>query len=246
MLWRNPDAPAMIEFGHATHTGLRRTRNEDTCHADPATGLFLVADGLGGHHHGALAAALARDSIVADIGHGDSVEQAIRKADSILIEHPEHCANGHPMGTTIALLRLREDGFEAAWVGDSRIYRMQDHRLQRLSHDHSAVQLQVDMGMIDEDQARHDPHRNVVTQALGVTAPQDLRIGMLRDQLNGTTCFLLCSDGLTEELDDERIAVHLNRSDLAAQECVEHLVLDALDKGGRDNITAVLVRVARA
>ena len=245
MLCRIADAPTMIEFGHATHTGLRRTRNEDTCYADSATGLFLVADGLGGHHHGALAAALARDGIVGDIARGITTEQAIRNADRILIDHPEHCANGHPMGTTVALLRLGQKDFEAAWVGDSRIYRMQDRELRRLSHDHSAVQVQIDLGVIDEDQARRDPRRNVVTQALGVTAPQDLRIGMLQGPLEGTSCFLLCSDGLTEELDDPHIAEHLRRTDLAAQECVEHLVLAALEAGGRDNITAVLVRVAR-
>lgn len=235
----------MIEFGHATHPGLRRSRNEDTCHADPAAGLFLVADGLGGHHHGALAAALARDSIIGDIAGGATPEQAIRRADRALIGHPEHSANGHPMGTTIALLRLAASGFEAAWVGDSRIYRMADGRLERLSHDHSEVQERVDEGAMDEAQARRDPRRNVVTQALGVTAPDDLQIGVQRGPLAGTTCFLLCSDGLTEELDDAAIAGCLTRADLAAQECVEHLLLDALDAGGRDNITAVLVRLAR-
>ncbi len=245
MLCRISTRAAMIEFGHATHTGLRRKRNEDTCYADPAAGLFLVADGLGGHHHGALAAALVRDHIVENIRAGASSEQAIRQADSVLIAHPEHCAHGHPMGTTIAMLRLAEAGFEATWVGDSRIYRMHGSELQRLSHDHSAVQLQVDLGLIDEAQARRDPRRNVVTQALGVTAPQDLRIGMLQGDLQGSSCFLLCSDGLTEELDDAHIAQCLQRPDLAAQECVEHLVLDALDAGGHDNITAVLVRIAR-
>ena len=235
----------MIEFGHATHPGLRRPRNEDTCHADPAAGLFLVADGLGGHHHGALAAALARDSIIADMARGAAPEQAIRHADQALIAHPEHSANGHPMGTTIALLQLTASGFEAAWVGDSRIYRVHQGKLERLSHDHSEVQEQVDKGEMDEVQARRDPRRNVVTQALGVTAPGDLQIGVQRGPLAGSSCFLLCSDGLTEEVDDAAIATHLARADLAAQECVEHLLLDALDAGGRDNITAVLVRLAR-
>lgn len=235
----------MIEFGHATHAGLHRSRNEDTCHADAGAGLFLVADGLGGHHHGALAAALARDSIIGDVARGATLAEAVHRADRALIAHPEHSAKGHPMGTTIALLRLSPSGFEAAWVGDSRIYRVLHGRLERLSHDHSEVQERVDSGQMDETQARRDPRRNVVTQALGVTAPDDLQIGQQRGPLAGSSCFLLCSDGLTEELDDASIAEHLGRTDLAAQECVDHLVLDALEAGGRDNITAVLVRLAR-
>ncbi|RAP57621.1 protein phosphatase 2C domain-containing protein [Oleiagrimonas sp. MCCC 1A03011] len=234
----------MIEFGHATHVGLRRTRNEDTYYADPASGVFLVADGLGGHHHGALAAALARDSIVDDLRHDADPDHAIRQADKTLIAHPEYCSEGQPMGTTIALLRLEKANYHAAWVGDSRIYLFADGLLQRLSHDHSAVQEKIDEGLIDEEQARRDPRRNVVTQALGVTAPDDLQIESRRGDLHGSGSFLLCSDGLTEELDDNQLAQCLQRTDLAAQECVDQLILDALQAGGRDNITALLVRIA--
>jgi protein phosphatase len=232
----------MIEFGHATHTGLRRTRNEDTCHADPAQGLYLVADGLGGHHHGALAAALARDSVVADVRKGLPLAQAIRKADTTIIEHPGYLASGQPMGTTIAALRITATTFDAAWVGDSRIYLWQDG-LYRLSHDHSHVQQLVDSGLISEVEAREDPRRNLVTQALGVTAPDDLHVECLQGDLRPGSRFLLCSDGLTEELDDDALARCIARDDLAAQECVDHLLLDALDAGGHDNITAVLVRL---
>ncbi|KGI77591.1 PP2C family protein-serine/threonine phosphatase [Oleiagrimonas soli] len=235
----------MIEFGHATHVGLRRTRNEDTYYADPASGLFLVADGLGGHHHGALAASLARDAIVDDLRRGLDADTAIRQADRQLIAHPEYCSGGQPMGTTIALLQLRDGGYRAAWVGDSRIYRFADGALERLSHDHSAVQEKIDEGLIDEEQARQDPRRSIVTQALGVTAPDDLLIESRAGAVHGNSSFLLCSDGLTEELDDVHLTRCLSRTDLAAQECVDQLVLDALDAGGRDNITAVLVRIAR-
>ncbi len=236
----------MIEFGHATHRGLQRPRNEDTYYADPASGVFLVADGLGSHHHGALAAALARDSIVASMEAGMAPEDAVREADRVLIGHPEHSAHGHPMGTTVALLHLTTQGFEAAWVGDSRIYRLDTSGMKQLSHDHSRVQEQVDRGELDAAQARRDPRRHVVTQALGVTAPADLRIGIHKGPLQASTSFLLCSDGLTEEIEDARIAAHLQRHDIAAQECVDHLLLEALDAGGRDNITAVLVRILRA
>jgi serine/threonine protein phosphatase PrpC len=234
----------MIEFGHATHVGRRRHRNEDTCFADPALGLFLVADGLGGHHHGALAASLARDSIVNDVRAGVGLEQAIRHADAVIIGHPEHYSTGQPMGTTIALLHLTGDTFQAAWVGDSRIY-FQNDAFKRLSHDHSVTQQDIDGGILDEESARHDPRRNLVTQALGVTAPGDLVIETTKGPVHKGNCFLLCSDGLTDELEDNFLERCIQRKDLAAQECVDHLLLDALDAGGHDNVTAVLVRIAR-
>jgi protein phosphatase len=232
----------MIEFGHGTHVGLRRRRNEDTYYADAAMGLFLVADGMGGHSHGELAAALARDGIVEDVGAGHSLEQAIRHADECIIDQHPAASGRLPMGTTIAALRLDDDAFEVAWVGDSRIYLWQDG-LRRLSHDHSLVQELVERGVIDEDQARDHPRRNVVTQALGVTAPDQLRIECVRGRLEPGMRFLLCSDGLTDEVDETAMAAVVARDDLAAQESVDHLLLAALDGGGRDNVTAILVRM---
>lgn len=230
----------MIEFGYGTHIGLRRKRNEDTYYADAGLGLFLVADGMGGHAHGELAAALARDGMVEDVANGKSLEQAIRRADERIISQRNTSETALPMGTTIAALHLTGDTFEVAWVGDSRIYLWQDG-LRRLSHDHSFVQQLIERGLIDEDEARVHPQRNVVTQALGVTATDDLLVESVRGRTQNGMRFLLCSDGLTEEVVDADIAAVVARDDLAAQETVDHLLLAALDSGGRDNITAVLV-----
>ncbi|HET7358613.1 MAG TPA: protein phosphatase 2C domain-containing protein [Rhodanobacteraceae bacterium] len=232
----------MIEFGHGTHAGLRRKRNEDTYYADAGIGLFLVADGMGGHSHGELAAALARDGIVEDVGAGASLEHAIRRADERIIGQRQDAAERLPMGTTIAALRMDGDTFDVAWVGDSRIYLWQDG-LRRLSHDHSLVQELVERGVVDEAQAREHPRRNVVTQALGVTAPDELRIEGVRGRLEPGMRFLLCSDGLTDAVDETAMAAIVARDDLAAQESVDHLLLAALDGGGHDNVTAILVRM---
>jgi protein phosphatase len=232
----------MIEFGHGTHVGLRRRRNEDTYYADATLGLFLVADGMGGHSHGELAAALARDGIVEDVGRGLSLEQAIRHADERIIARRHEASGRLPMGTTIAALRVEGGQFEVAWVGDSRIYLYHDG-LRRLSHDHSFVQQLIERGVIDEDQARAHPQRNVVTQALGVTAPEELRIESVRGRMEPGMRFLLCSDGLTDEIDETSMAAVVARDDLAAQESVEHLLLAALAGGGHDNVTAILVRM---
>ena len=235
-------APRMIEFGHSTHVGLRREHNEDTYHADADIGLWLVADGMGGHEHGEVASALARDTLVREVRNGNELVRAIQLADEEIIRHSTRRSEALPMGTTIAALRLdAADAFEVAWVGDSRIYLWNDG-LRQISQDHSYVQELIDQGAITSEQARHHPHRNVVTQALGVTDPQALRVESVRGELKPGMQLLLCSDGLTEEVKDTAIAAIVGRTDLSAQECVDHLILAALDGGGSDNVTVILVR----
>src|SRR5699024_7027846 len=173
--------PTMIEFGHGTHPGLRRAINEDTYCADPGLGLFLVADGMGGHVHGMRASALARDSMCAALRSGQPLETAVRMADRAIIARHDSRDGMLPMGTTLVALHIRNQTFEAAWVGDSRLYLYHDG-LRQLSHDQSLVQDLVDHGVLDMHEAHGNPHRNVLTQALGVTAPDDLRI----DSVTGT------------------------------------------------------------
>ncbi len=231
----------MIEFGHGTHVGLRRLRNEDTYYADASLGLFLVADGMGGHQHGEVASAMVRDAVVDLINRGHSLVEAVQGAGERLLALTRDRFEVLPMGTTIAALRVSADGYEVVWVGDSRIY-MWNQGLQQISHDHSLVQALVESGQVDAAQASRHPQRNVLTQALGVTATEQLHIGMSRGRLASGTGFVLCSDGLTESISDASIASTISRTDLASQECVDQLLLNALDGGGDDNITAVIVR----
>ena len=231
----------MIEFGHSTHVGLRREHNEDTYYADAELGLWLVADGMGGHEHGEVASALARDTLVREVTNGAPLAQAVQSADEEIIHHSSKKAEALPMGTTIAALRVRDGNYEVCWVGDSRVY-MWNGALKQLSQDHSYVQELIQQGAITHEQARTHPHRNVVTQALGVTDPQNLDVETIRGTLSPGMQILLCSDGLTEEVDDDQIAAILARSELSAQECVDHLILAALDGGGSDNVTVILIR----
>lgn len=234
----------MIEFGHGTHTGLRRLRNEDTYYADAGLGLFLVVDGMGGHQHGEVASAMARDGVVAQVTAGQSLVDAIQRVNEALIARSSGLKESRPMGTTIAAIRVAGRHYEAAWVGDSRIYRWAEGSLERLSHDHSIVEALVEAGELTEAQARNHPQRSVLTQALGITAPDQLHIGLARGELTAGARLLLCTDGLTDEVGDARIGEMVARTDIAAQECVDHLVLEALAGTGRDNITAILVRAA--
>lgn len=231
----------MIEFGHLSHVGLRRELNEDTYYGDAELGLWLVADGMGGHEYGEIASALAREAVVREVRNGHSLHEAIRIADEDIIRHSRRRAEALPMGTTVAAVRVSGDRFELAWVGDSRAY-LWNERLCQLSQDHSYVQELIDQGVITAEQARTHPHRNVVTQALGVTDPQHLKIETVQGELKPGMQLLLCSDGLTEEVDDHQIARILARTELSAQECVDHLIHAALQGGGSDNITAVLIR----
>ncbi|MEQ7415208.1 PP2C family serine/threonine-protein phosphatase [Xanthomonas campestris pv. campestris] len=232
----------MLEFGHLTHVGLRRDLNEDTYYGDSELGLWLVADGMGGHACGEVASALARETIVREVRAGTPLAQAVRIADEEIIKTSRRCNDTLPMGTTVVAARVLGQRFEVAWVGDSRAYLWRDGRLAQLSQDHSYVQELIAQGTLTSEQARAHPHRNVVTQALGVTDPAHLNVATMQGELKSGMQLLLCSDGLTEEVDDTEIAATLSQADCSAQECVECLVAAALDGGGSDNITAILVR----
>ena len=232
----------MIEFGHLTHVGLRRGLNEDTYYGDSELGLWLVADGMGGHACGEVASALARETIVREVRDGTPLVQAILIADEEIIRASRRRNDTLPMGTTVVAARVQGQRFEVAWVGDSRAYLWRDGRLAQLSQDHSYVQDLIAQGSLTPEQARSHPHRNVVTQALGVTDPAHLNVSTMAGELLPGMQLLLCSDGLTEEVDDRDIAEAMGHQDCSAQECVDILVAAALDGGGSDNITAVLVR----
>ena len=232
----------MIEFGHLTHVGLRRELNEDTYYGDTDLGLWLVADGMGGHEYGEVASALARETVVREIRDGTPLATAIRIADEEIIRISRRRHEALPMGTTIVAARVNGSRFEVAWVGDSRVYLWRDNQLVQLSQDHSYVQELIANGAITHEQARSHPHRNVVTQALGVTDPRNLNVETMTGELRPGMQLLLCSDGLTEEVDDRNIAQVLAHNDCSAQECVDELVAAALDGGGSDNVTVILVR----
>ncbi|MEM1089616.1 MAG: Stp1/IreP family PP2C-type Ser/Thr phosphatase [Pseudomonadota bacterium] len=229
----------MIEFGHGTHVGLRREHNEDTYCAKPDLGLWLVADGMGGHDLGEVASAIARDTVVQEFSAGRTLSESVQAAAQHIVDQSRARQSAMPMGTTLVATRIQDHQFEVAWVGDSRVY-LWNGELKQLTSDHSYVQELVDQGAISAEQAKTHPHRNVVTQALGVTDPASLSVDTVSGELKSGEMLLLCSDGLTEEVDDEYIA-HVLGQNLAPQESVDHLILAALDHGGSDNVTVLLV-----
>jgi serine/threonine protein phosphatase PrpC len=235
---------SMTKFNEAcaTHTGLVREANEDAFFSDPALGLWIVADGMGGHHAGEVASAIVIEEIPRSLQQGDNLAAAIESAHKAIRDAAAQGKGGWNMGSTVVALKLDGLRYEIAWVGDSRAYRWDGADLRQLTKDHSYVQLLLDKGLIAEEDIRTHPSRNMISQGLGVggldgkTVKVDLACGVLAV---GET-LLLCSDGLTGEVRDDAIA-----SIMAATkdnpERLGRLIDAALDGGGADNITAILV-----
>lgn len=229
-----------INLGHISHPGIKRDHNEDTYGIDLDSGLFLVADGMGGHDHGEIASALARDHILSAVKNGTTIKQAILEANQEIISNSMEKPGDLPMGTTIVILQSKNKTFDCAWVGDSRIYKYSDHTLTPISSDHSYVQELVDQDLITAAQARSHPHRNVVTQALGVTDNSEIKVASANGKIKAGDKFLLCSDGLTEEVEDDKIAEIMNKTS-SPKEISDQLLIQALENGGSDNITTIVI-----
>jgi serine/threonine protein phosphatase PrpC len=212
-----------VRFGCATDVGRLRSENQDSMYADG--GLFLVADGMGGQPAGDEASRLA----IAELSTLDP---------PITVPEGRQDPNRHGMGTTLAGLAVLDgDRWAVLNIGDSRVYRYAEGQLRQLTVDHSAVQQLVDAGLLDARAALRHPRRNVVTRSLGTEPPPRPDIE-LRDPVPGER-FLICSDGLTNELSDAEIAGLL--ADSEPQQAADSLVEQAVLAGGRDNVTVLVV-----
>lgn len=231
-----------VKIGHGTHTGIKRDHNEDTYGMSHANRIWLVTDGMGGHDHGELASAMARDSVLHHYNLGETVKNCILNSNQAIIDSSYERGGDLPMGTTIVVLTLDDENYSATWVGDSRIYRLHAQKLLPISTDHSYVQELVEQNLITQQQARTHPHRNVVTQALGVTDNSEIRIAKSEGKLVVGDKFLLCSDGLTEEVEDSMLE-QLISQDCSPQEIVDQMIIAALKGGGSDNITVIVLEI---
>lgn len=234
-----------IDYACGTHTGLVRKSNEDAYFADPELGLWIVADGMGGHQAGEVASGIVIQELPAGIKQGDNLADAIEMAHVMIQMASEQVRDTRHMGSTVVALRLSGPHYQIAWVGDSRAYLWSGRQLRRLTKDHSYVQLLLDMGMILEDEMYTHPSRNVISQGLGVGGANgdSVRVDEVEGQLGVGDTILLCSDGLSGELRDELIAEVLSVSE-DNQERVAQLIEAALAFGGVDNVTAILVTLA--
>ena len=231
-----------------TDVGLRRRGNEDRYAMVPQLGLYLVADGMGGHTAGQLASQLAAEGALRAIetlqGGGVSLTEKLRHAVACANREIYTHAQAQPelagMGTTLVGLLAGEGRAALAHVGDSRAYLVRQGRIRLLTDDHSLVGELVRRREISEADARDHPHRHVLTRALGVRRSVEPDLAELTPEPGDV--FVLCSDGLTNLVRDEEIGTAVTRPQGDLQEICDELVDLANQRGGEDNTTVVLVR----
>jgi PPM family protein phosphatase len=242
-------------YAARTDVGMIRSGNEDNfaVNANPERGLFVVADGMGGHAAGEVASEMAVQIIENEVAGGtglhdldelaaaDRLADALRKANRTIHERTMTEVDKQGMGTTASVLVMAEGRYVIGQVGDSRVYLLRDGGLQQLTKDHSYVQEQVDAGFLTPEQARYHPYSNVITRCVG--ANPDVEPDIYRGDFRLGDIFLVASDGLTGMVDDRRIAALL-MSRTPPERKVHLLISEANGRGGLDNITAIVVQVA--
>jgi len=235
----------LLRSGSASDTGLVRSVNQDLAVETPT--LFAVADGMGGHAGGEVAARLAVDALAAAFGRqptGAGLSQAVNEANSVVWEHSRENPELRGMGTTLTAVGLvNEDGHDVLAlvnVGDSRSYRFHDGELSQITTDHSLAEEMVRTGELTTAEAAVHPHRHILTRALGVSS--DVAVDLWRIQPARGDRYLLCSDGLTNELEPAQISEVLS-SVSDPRRAADLLVQAARTHGGSDNITVVVVDV---
>lgn len=231
----------LVDHAVLTHVGLRRELNEDNFAAVPDLGVWAVADGMGGHEGGEIASEIARDQVIEGARLRRALVETIVQAHQEIMQHPM-AGGDRGMGTTVVALHadLNADTIQVAWVGDSRAYVLDDTGLHQRSKDHALVQQWVDEGLISAHEARYHPHRNIISQALGIEPEKaPLRVDTWAGVVRGPTRVLLCSDGLTEHVDDAHLKLLLSAP--SCKQAAQDLIQAALDGGGSDNITVIVV-----
>lgn len=230
----------IVDQAVLSHVGLRRELNEDNFASIPEFGVWAVADGMGGHDGGEIASEIAKDAVIEGARMRRELSRTFEMAHDEITSHPMS-GGERGMGTTLVALRadLEQSSIELAWVGDSRAYVLDDAGLVQRSKDQTQVQKWVDEGLISEDEARTHPYRNVITQALGIEQEDSLQVATWQGLVTGSTRVLLCSDGLTEHVEDAHLKLLLSSG--SCKQAAQNLVQAALDGGGSDNITVVLV-----
>ena len=247
----------------ASDTGRVREHNEDTIGTDGDIGLVVLADGMGGYKAGEVASGIAvrtvltllkdavdrEDLSLSDEGTGLSrpgilLRDAIQRANKVIYQTAKTQSNCEGMGTTVVAGLFFDDKLTIAHVGDSRMYRFRDGKLEQVTHDHSLLQELVARGFYTPEEAQRASSKNYVTRALGVEPAVEVEISEVaacKDDL-----YLLCSDGLSDMVEDDDIQLTINTFGANLETLAKQLVLLSNDNGGRDNVSVVLVRVLDA
>jgi protein phosphatase len=251
------DLTRALKMASSTDPGMVRSHNEDSLAIDTDIGLAVLADGMGGYNAGevasGIAVALIREEVRKALADSDPsrseaspVLRAVRvlreqctRANASIFQSAQNQPQYAGMGTTLVVAVFRDNRVLLGHVGDSRCYRLRDGRLQQITRDHSLLQEQIDAGLITPEQAAFSANKNLVTRAVGVEDSVLLETHQ-HDVLPGDL-FLMCSDGLSDMLDDDGISQVLQQHE-SLEQCTHGLIEAANDAGGKDNISVILGR----
>jgi protein phosphatase len=236
-----------VESCGQSHVGLIRELNEDRYLVKSESGLYVVADGMGGHDAGEVASTSIVEHLKSIGIPSSAPDLRARFEDRVIMANREireiSSRNGGGMvGSTLAALLAFERQYACMWAGDSRIYMFRNGKLSQLSRDHTEMQDLIDRGLLTREEAVAWPRRNVVTRAIG--AVDDPALDIAHGQILAGDKFLICSDGLTAHVSDEEIGLAL--AEKSAQEGCGSLIDLTLSRGGSDNVTVIIVRFGEA
>ncbi len=253
------DLSQALQMVSRTDAGMVRSHNEDAVYANPAFGLAVLADGMGGYNAGEVASGMAVSLLGAELEKAfrktapyrmdaagklyahTALEHEIARANAAIFQAAQSQPQYAGMGTTLVVTAFYDNMMTVAHIGDSRLYRLRGEDFQLLTRDHSLLQEQIDSGMITPEEARHSQNKNLVTRALGVDPAVQPEIRDY-DTMPGDI-YLLCSDGLNDMVQDEEVALTLRTLAANLGLAATQLIQTANDSGGRDNVSVILVRI---
>jgi len=249
-----------LQSASLTDPGRVRDHNEDCIESRPEIGLFVLADGMGGYNAGEVASGMAT-SLIADglqeawkprevdrMGREEAkslseklIRDQIARSNNAIFTTSQNNPECAGMGTTLVVTHFYDNFMAVAHIGDSRLYRLRDDVMEQVTRDHSLLQEQLDSGLITPEEAKLSQNKNLVTRALGIDPTVEPEIHTYETQEDDI--YLLCSDGLSDMVEDEEIRLTLITLKTNPNLTVQQLIQAANDNGGRDNISAMLIRV---
>jgi protein phosphatase len=252
----------VLEIASCTDPGMVRSHNEDSIASDPANGLVVLADGMGGYNAGEVASGMATTVITTEIQQllakmqpfdideetktpvaGKMIREQVLKANTSIYQAAQSQPQYSGMGTTLVVCLFYDNKMTVGHLGDSRLYLLRDGKFTQVTRDHSLLQEQIDSGIITAEQAKHAQHKNLVTKALGIDPTVEPEVREYATKPGDV--YLLCSDGLCDMVDDEDMGMTLQALGGNLKLAAQQLVQMANDNGGKDNVSVILVRVLR-
>jgi PPM family protein phosphatase len=254
------DLSTKLEIVNQSDVGRKRPHNEDSTITDGRNGLVILADGMGGYKAGEVASALAVTNILYGVTNGLKklkkgqidensgfsnesilIRDTIVQANSVIYNTAKADPQCQGMGTTIVVGLFHNNILSIAHVGDSRVYRLRNNELEQVTKDHSLIQELIDRGLYTPEEAHANTPKNLVTRAMGIDA--DVDADVVEESVLPDDIYLLCSDGLNDMVEDEEIHLTLSKYSANLAQSADELVKFANKRGGKDNISIILVRI---